>query len=603
MSARATRAMKRKADNGGESADSTKRQQLDLADQELDKGSPEQETAESTSIYDDNDAASDTASPPGDTNTVGATSISTSRRGRKFPSDMKTIKCTFPGCDKSFNRPARLVSHLRSHTGDRIHRCTYEGCDKSYLEEKHLTQHIKGSHTHEKNYVCNVKGCGKAFVTNTRLKRHAAVHEGAERFRCRDYEGCSESFRKRETLQRHIRTRHLNQAGFPCLQDGCQEGFDSAGALRRHTEREHGQLRFWCDECAKETDEDGEEKRVGFTTLNMLKTHARTEHRACPFCDKKIGRQFQLEEHMENMHSGKSVEERKDVPCNWPGCESMFTRKSNMMTHYRSAHEGKKFVCGEVNTFNTPDIADWNWQEEGCKAPFVSKLKLEEHIRFVHLGRKRPERTITLNFDGPDEVDEMTAAVDKKKLACSVLGCEARFIRYADLNKHLEAHQRQASSIGDGYAQQAQPNVAVEAGYEPRDFIFSVPQDGYGNQDHMLVVPDAGYGDQGHILTANSAYVAPTNRYGNQDHILNDIKNEPGIPDLTGDAPHGLALDPELQASTMDMRLQGPDDQQQQQQQDLDPNFYPALANMLGGDTHANADWNVMNELLGHGQY
>ncbi|KAK0669634.1 hypothetical protein QBC41DRAFT_355619 [Cercophora samala] len=599
--------MKRKADDG-EPADSTKRQQLDLdlAEQGLDKGSPEQETAESTSVYDGNDAASDAASPPGETHTVGATSISTSRRGRKFPSDMKTIKCTFPGCDKSFNRPARLVSHLRSHNNDRIHRCTYEGCDKSYLEEKHLTQHIKGSHTHEKNYVCNVEGCGKAFVTNTRLKRHAAVHEGAERFRCRDYEGCTASFRKRETLQRHIRTEHLGQAGFPCPQDGCQEGFDSAGALRRHTEREHGQLRFWCDECAKETDEDGEEKRAGFTTLNMLKTHARTEHRACPFCDKKIGRQSLLEEHMENVHSGKSVAERKDVPCNWPGCDSWFTRKSNMMTHYRSAHEGKKFVCGEVNTFNTPDIADWNWQEEGCKDRFVSKLKLEEHIRFVHLGRKRPERTITLNLDGPDEVDEMTAAVDKKKLSCHVLGCEARFIRYADLNKHLEAHQRQASSLNTGYADQEPPNVAVEGGYEHQDFILAAPQEGYGSQDHILVTADGGYGDQGHILAASSPYVAPINGYGNQDHILNDLKNEPGMPDLTTEPPHGLVIDPELQVSTMDMLLQGQDEQHQQQQlqqQDLDGTLYPSFTSILGGDHHANIDWPMMNEVLSHGQY
>ncbi|KAK4170756.1 hypothetical protein QBC36DRAFT_341352 [Triangularia setosa] len=607
MSARATRAMKRKADDH-KSADSTKRQQLDVADQGLDnyKGSPEQETAESNSIYDGNDAASDSASPPAETQTVEATSISTSRRGRKFPSDMKTIKCTFPGCDKTFNRPARLVSHLRSHNNDRIHRCTYEGCDKSYLEEKHLTQHIKGSHTHEKNYVCDVEGCGKAFVTNTRLKRHAAVHEGAERFRCRDYEGCSLSFRKRETLQRHIRTEHLGQAGFPCPQDGCEEGFDSAGALRRHTEREHGQLRFWCDECAKETDEDGEEKRVGFTTLNLLKTHARTEHRACPFCDKKIGRQSLLEEHMENVHSGKSVEERKDVPCNYPGCDSMFTRKSNMMTHYRSAHEGRKFVCGEVNTFNTPDIADWNWQEEGCKATFVSKLKLEEHIRFVHLGRKRPERTITLNLDGPHELDEMTAAVDKKRLPCNVLGCEAKFIRYADLNKHLQVHQTQALRPDAGYGKQEQPDAAVGGGYEHQDFILAAPQEGYGNQDHILVAADGGYGDQGHVLETNSPYGTPIDGYGNQGHILDDLKNEPGIPDMAGETTHGLIIDPELQVSPMDMLFQGQSDHQQNQQpnqQHLDEAFYPALTTVLGGDHHANTDWSMMNELLGHGQY
>ncbi|KAK0748720.1 hypothetical protein B0T21DRAFT_357124 [Apiosordaria backusii] len=602
MSARATRAMKRKASDEDGSADSTKRQQLDVASQDLDtgKGSPEQETAESTSIYDGNDAASDDTSRPADAQTVGATSISTSRRGRKFPSDMKTIRCTYPGCDKTFNRPIRLTAHLRSHNNDRIHRCPYEGCDKSYLEEKHLTQHIKGSHTHEKNYVCTVEGCGKAFVTNTRLKRHAAVHEGAERFRCRDYEGCNLSFRKRETLQRHIRTEHLGQAGFLCPQNGCEEGFDSAGALRRHTEREHGQLRFWCDECAKETDEDGEEKRVGFTTLNLLKTHARTEHRACPFCDKKIGRQSALEEHVENVHSGKSVEERKDVPCDWPGCDSMFTRKSNMRTHYRSAHEGRKFVCGEVNTFNTPDIADWNWQEEGCKASFVSKLKLEEHIRFIHLGRKRPERTVTLNLDGPDEVDGMTAAV-KKKLACNVLGCELRFVRWADLNKHLQAHQTQTLRLDAGYGTQEQVDAAAEGGYQHQEYILEAPGGGYGDQDHIIAAAEGGYRNQGHIHEANSAYSTPVEGYGDQSHILNDLKNEPGIPDMAEDATHGLVIDPELQVSAMGMLLQG--QEQEQNQQHLDETFYPALTTVLGGDHHANTDWNMVNELLSQEQY
>ncbi|KAK4202679.1 hypothetical protein QBC40DRAFT_275928 [Triangularia verruculosa] len=590
MSARATRAMKRKAVDD-ESVDSTKRQQLDLTNQDLDKGSPEEDTAESTSIYDGNDVASETPSPPAETQTAGATSISTSRRGRKFPSDMKTIKCTFPGCVKTFNRPARLVAHLRSHNNDRIHRCDYEGCDKSYLEEKHLAQHVKGTHTHVKDYVCKVEGCGKAFVTNTRLKRHAAVHEGAERFRCRDYEGCSMSFRKRETLQRHIRMEHLGEAGFPCRQDGCEEGFDSAGALRRHTEREHGQLRYWCDDCSKETDEDGEEKRVGFTTLNQLKTHHRTEHRTCPFCNRKIGRQSVLQEHMENVHSGKSVEERKDVPCNWPGCDSMFTRKSNMMTHYRSAHEGRKFVCGEVNTFNTLDITDWNWQEEGCKAEFVSKLKLEEHIRFIHLGRKRPERTVILNLDGPDEVDEMTAAVDKKKLACTMLGCEARFIRYADLNKHLQIHQRQA-----------QANVIVEGGYEHQDFILAAPVEDYGDQGHILGAAQGGYGDQGHIVGTNSPYGTPIDGYGNEDHSLIDLENGPGIPDMAENVSQGLVVDPELQmAQQIDMLLQEQHDQQQNQQS-LDETFYPDLTSVLGGDHQGNTDWNIMSELLSHSQ-
>jgi hypothetical protein len=394
----------------------------------------------------DNDTTTTTSSPPATEDpsaeppTPTATSIPptpSSRRARKFPSDLKTIPCTYPGCPKTFNRPARLAAHLRSHTNDRPHKCPYVGCDKTYLEEKHLAQHIKGSHTHEKKYVCAEEGCGKAFVTATRLRRHAAVHEGAERFRCRGYEGCSLSFRKHQTLQRHVRVAHLGLAAFVCGAEDCEEGFDSAGALRRHVEREHGEVKFWCEECKGEG-EEGDGRKVGFRTLLMLQAHMRKEHVNCVFCEVKCGSLADLERHVDMYHSGTTVEDRKTVECTWEGCGKKFTRVSNLNTHIRTAHEGLRFVCGQVDTFGTEDIADWNWAEEGCGQEFISKLKLEEHVRYVHLGRKRPPRLYTVKSALPGEADEMSAAVPTRTIPCSVEGCEAKFIRHFDLDKHLQ---------------------------------------------------------------------------------------------------------------------------------------------------------------------
>ncbi|KAF3347573.1 hypothetical protein VdG2_04295 [Verticillium dahliae VDG2] len=137
--------------------------------------------------YDDTTSYSaDTAKPE----TVYTATTALSNRSRKFPSDFKTIKCTYPDCEKTFNRPARLAAHLRSHTDDRPYKCTHDGCDKTYREEKHLRQHVKGSHSQERSYVCTTEDCGKSFLTATRLRRH------------------QESFRKHNTLQRHIRAEH-----------------------------------------------------------------------------------------------------------------------------------------------------------------------------------------------------------------------------------------------------------------------------------------------------------------------------------------------------------------------------------------------------------
>ncbi|KAK4040926.1 hypothetical protein C8A01DRAFT_35100 [Parachaetomium inaequale] len=433
--------MKRKvaaADEGP--SGSSKRQQIQSPHEtDTDDPAPALPLASTDSTTTPDDIDNTTTSSDNHPLTPTATSIpgTPSRRARKFPSDLKTIQCTYPGCPKTFNRPARLAAHLRSHTNDRPHKCPYAGCDKSYLEEKHLAQHIKGSHTHEKKYTCEEEGCGKSFVTATRLRRHAAVHEGAERFRCRGHDGCTLSFRKHQTLQRHVRVAHLGLAAFVCGAEDCEAGFDTAGALRRHVEREHGEVRFWCEECGAE---EGDGRKVGFRTLLMLQAHMRKEHVNCVFCEVKCGSQAELERHVDMYHSGTTVEERKTVECTWEGCDKKFTRVSNLNTHIRTAHEGLRFVCGQVDTYEVEDIADWNWQEEGCGQAFISKLKLEEHVRYVHLGRKRPPKLYTVKSALPGEEDEMSAAVPTRTIPCSADGCEAKFIRHHDLNKHLQKH-------------------------------------------------------------------------------------------------------------------------------------------------------------------
>ncbi|KAJ4292289.1 hypothetical protein N0V88_005921 [Collariella sp. IMI 366227] len=372
--------MKRKAE---EEADEVfaplKRQQITVPIKEADLSYPPPALAPNsltTSIKDNNTNANtndnDTSPQNAHTLTPTATTVPGSPPPAAPANSLPTSNhpCTYPGCAKTFNRPARLAAHLRSHTNDRAHKCPYPGCDKTYLEEKHLAQHVKGSHTHEKKYVCEEEGCGKAFVTATRLRRHAAVHEGRERFRCRGYEGCEVSFRKHQTLQRH--------------------------------------------------------------------GHMRKEHVDCVFCEVRCSSQAELERHVDMYHSGTTVEDRKTVECTWDGCGKKFTRVSNLNTHVRTVHEGLRYVCGEFDTFDTEDIADWNWMEEGCAQSFISRMKLEEHIRYVHLGRKRPPKLHTIKSALPGEADEMSAAVPTRTIPCSVDGCPAMFARNHDLEKHVE---------------------------------------------------------------------------------------------------------------------------------------------------------------------
>ena len=312
---------------------------------------------------------------------------------KKFPSELKTIKCTWEGCTKTFNRPARLTAHLRSHTNERPYVCNYEGCDKAYLTDKHLQTHIKGSHTHERSYHCDWEGCNKSFLTSTRLKRHKEAHKGHERFRCVAYPPCNQTFRKHQTLQRHIRSEHLELAPYPCTYidpitgETCNAGFDGAIGLRKHEERVHGAAQFFCPQCIVPGafGLDGTPIYLGFTTDTQLQSHVKKEHANCPFCDLKCSSQRELQNHIDSQHSGKPLEERKKISCTYLGCDKKFTKPGNLKIHIRTAHMGERYICCTFDISDYPDVEDFD-PADACGKDFVSKFNLVDHIRTAHLG-------------------------------------------------------------------------------------------------------------------------------------------------------------------------------------------------------------------------
>ncbi|KAL2074466.1 hypothetical protein VTL71DRAFT_8244 [Oculimacula yallundae] len=395
--------------------------------------------------------------------------------GRKrFPSELKTIKCPYEGCTKSFNRPARLTSHLRTHTNERPYACTYEGCDKAYFEDKHLQQHIKGSHTKERLYTCDWDGCNKSFLTSTRMNRHKATHTGQNVYRCTAYPPCNETFRKHHTLQRHIRSIHLQLAPYPCTYVDpdtsvpCNAGFDGATGLRQHVDRVHSATRITCFLC----------NAPGFKTDRELQAHIRKEHANCAFCDIKCSSQRELMKHIEIYHSGITVEQRKNVPCTYAGCNKRFTKQNNLNTHIRSAHMGERFICGTFDFSSYPELSNFD-SEDGCGDDFVSKVSLMDHIRTAHLGlksvvnanrRKEAYREDILDYEDTEDeyvdpaegnadddyiptlkkskrskraktsvVDELSRIDPRRTISCLVPTCRDMFIRNYDLDVHMRA--------------------------------------------------------------------------------------------------------------------------------------------------------------------
>ncbi|KAH6681923.1 hypothetical protein B0J14DRAFT_226564 [Halenospora varia] len=497
---------------------------------------------------------------------------------KKFPSEFKNLRCTFPGCNKTFNRPVRLQTHIRSHTNERPCICPYEGCDKSYLEDKHLQRHVKGSHMQEKAYVCEWEGCGKAFLTGTRLRRHIEAHEGKEKFRCTAYPPCNKTFRKHQTLQRHIRSDHLELAPFPCTfvdpvtNIVCEAGFDGAVGLRKHMDRVHSAPKFTCNSCTVpgQFNPDGTAKKLGFISEAQLKSHNRKEHANCLFCDLKCASQRELQKHIETQHSGKSLQERKNILCTHPGCDKAFTKKSNLTVHVRTAHNGERFICGTFDMSANDDIADFD-PIDSCGKDFVSKVNLEDHIRVAHLGL--PSIVNANRKDKPalpEEMDEdaefVPKKINKKKkpkqsadndltgnayfedprrtIPCQVLDCKAMFIREYDLQLHMETMHTMLDtpSPSDFYVSNVNsPAPAIEPPQNP----FMEPAD-EPFFDGLFTPADLDWELQQQATAGGPFWIGADNGMGAQPQDQNTwMQDEAEMRALIGDVDYGL-IDPNL---------------------------------------------------------
>ncbi|KAK2853055.1 hypothetical protein Q7C36_008256 [Tachysurus vachellii] len=182
-------------------------------------------------------------------------------------------------------------------------------CGMEYLHKAKLIVHMR-IHTGETPYKC--KECGKGFRRSDWLASHVKTHEGKKNpeYRKNLYacDLCDKIYSRRDTLFQHKRKHTQTQVQtqvqkpYPCAI--CQRHFSSKAYLRKHLMRHSDDRPYTCSECGH-----------GFKRSGTLKKHMRIhtgeKPYSCSFCGKKFAYKYCLDMHMKRSRCKRSRAENK----------------------------------------------------------------------------------------------------------------------------------------------------------------------------------------------------------------------------------------------------------------------------------------------------
>ena len=265
----------------------------------------------------------------------------TDRRNKEYECDV---------CGKRYRRPAHLVKHQRTHTGEKPYEC--DVCQKRFSQASNLTLHQR-THTGEKPFECDV--CQKRFSLKGNLTTHQRTHTGEKPYEC---DVCAKRFYRTDHLTFHKRT-HTGEKPYEC--DVCQKRFSIKRNLTQHNRTHTGEKPYECDVCQKV-----------FAGLSGFKRH-KTIHLLCRSCGGEIIQPHDVQEcFVQDEHT-------KQFTCN--KCDEKFFNSKKLVKHIARQHGNDgTYQCRLCQELESTEPTGVGYICFVCNVVFDFPRELEDHM-------------------------------------------------------------------------------------------------------------------------------------------------------------------------------------------------------------------------------